>query len=192
VTAAPLLSPGLRQTLKSWWLDVPYGAANTPNWDIAATCTVAGREGLLLVEAKAHVNELHRKNDSCKSSRLENQRSIAAAIAEADAGLALHARGWNLRSDTHYQLCNRFALSWKLAAEGVPVVLVYLGFLNAQEMLPEPILRDDAHWRKTVLDYGAGYVPENAWDKTYRIDAPMTALIRSTELSLNQGGDDPY
>ena len=50
-----LLSPLQdRNSLRDWWLAVPGGNAQTPIWDIASTCTVDGRKGFLLVEAKAH------------------------------------------------------------------------------------------------------------------------------------------
>ena len=41
-----------RNRLRDWWLAVERGA-NTPNWDLASTCRVEGKRGLLLVEAKA-------------------------------------------------------------------------------------------------------------------------------------------
>ena len=43
--------------LRTWWLAHEEGA-NTPNWDIALSCEIEGRSGLVLVEAKAHVPEL--------------------------------------------------------------------------------------------------------------------------------------
>ena len=46
-----------RKNLINWWLAVPKGA-NLPNWDIASTCTIEGKRGLLLIEAKAHSQEL--------------------------------------------------------------------------------------------------------------------------------------
>jgi hypothetical protein len=46
-----------RDELLEWWLVAQRGA-NKPNWDIASTVTMNGREGLLLVEAKAHEKEL--------------------------------------------------------------------------------------------------------------------------------------
>ena len=46
------------EILKSWWLAVTGGNPTTPNWDIASTCLVGDRPGLLLVEAKAHDEEL--------------------------------------------------------------------------------------------------------------------------------------
>ena len=51
------LSERDREVITNWFLRFPRGA-NTPNWDIASTATVDGREGLLLVEAKAHTREL--------------------------------------------------------------------------------------------------------------------------------------
>ena len=52
------LVPGsIRGRLRDWWLAVPRGA-NAPNWDIASTCTIKGKSGLLLVEAKAHTMSL--------------------------------------------------------------------------------------------------------------------------------------
>ena len=43
--------------IQDWWL-VHKARANTPNWDIAATCEIEGRPGLVLVEAKANWPEL--------------------------------------------------------------------------------------------------------------------------------------
>lgn len=47
------LSPEMRGQLTRWWLKVSR-RANTPNWDIVSTCTIEGRPGLVLIEAKAH------------------------------------------------------------------------------------------------------------------------------------------
>ena len=106
--------------------------ANTPNWDIVSTCQVDGRQGLVVVEAKAHRGELHR--DGKDPGNSENDKCISAAVAAANDALGGAAAGWSLCTDTHYQLCNRFAWAWKVASLGVPVVLVYLGFLDADEM----------------------------------------------------------
>jgi hypothetical protein len=54
---ATFLDATLRKQIRSWWLKHHKGA-NTPNWDIVTTCEVAGRAGLILVEAKANVPEL--------------------------------------------------------------------------------------------------------------------------------------
>jgi hypothetical protein len=44
--------PKIRASLWSWWLAVPGARrTTTPNWDIASTCSVRGKRGLLLIEA---------------------------------------------------------------------------------------------------------------------------------------------
>lgn len=65
-------------------------------------------------------------------------------------------------------MANRFAWSWKLASLGVPVVLVYLGFLNAIEMsdLGDPF-REPADWVECVKAHCIGKVPEDAWDRDW-------------------------
>ncbi|MEZ5954953.1 MAG: hypothetical protein R3C13_11695 [Hyphomonas sp.] len=70
---------------------------------------------------------------------------------------------------------------------GVPVVLVYLGFLEAAEMksnTSDPI-RDGAHWNGILKEYCAGQVPEEAWDREFDIDGtPFFALRRTLRIDL--------
>jgi hypothetical protein len=119
--------------LKCWWLADPRPTSATPSLDIASTCSITGRKGLLLVEAKAHKAELITEEAGKrfdKYSSAANHDSIAHAIAEANEGLALATKAeWHLSFTRCYQMSNRFAWSWKLCALGYPVVLVYLGFL---------------------------------------------------------------
>ena len=60
--APRLLTPQDCKALGDWWLVVQSDDSRTPNWDIASTCTVDGRKGVLLVEAKAHNQELKVKD----------------------------------------------------------------------------------------------------------------------------------
>jgi hypothetical protein len=129
------LSEEQREEVTSWWLAVRKGA-NTPNWHIASTCTIGEKKGLLLVEAKAHVAEL---KEDCKTLdedasdlSIDNHKQIGLAITAASLGLNNALPGWRLSCDSHYQLANRFAWAWKLASMGIPVVLVYLGFVGAR------------------------------------------------------------
>ena len=87
--------------------------------------------------------------------------------------------------DDCYQMANRFAWSWKLVSLGVPVVLVYLGFLDATEMsdLGDPF-RERADWVSYVRDHSKGKVPEDAWDRDWTManGASFTPRI----ISVNQ------
>src|SRR5690606_35723525 len=109
-----------RQAMTNWWLAV-VANANTPNWDIASTCLVDGKPGLLLIEAKAHHAELTNaeKGKSLPNSDNGwlNHERIGHAIAEASYRLQ-RATGWRwaISRDSRYQMSNRFAWSWKIAS----------------------------------------------------------------------------
>ncbi len=51
------LSDQQRNEISTWWLAVRHSLSNTPNWDIVSQATINGREGLILIEAKAHDQE---------------------------------------------------------------------------------------------------------------------------------------
>ena len=127
---AVLVPDRVRRELGKWWLAKDAGRSGTPHWDIVSTCTISGQAGVLLVEAKAHSKELSSR-DKCGAT-LVNRKQIENALEEANAGLRKVGGGsWRLSAEHHFQLANRFAWSWKLATFGVPVVLLYLGFLDA-------------------------------------------------------------
>jgi hypothetical protein len=182
-----LLSRGLRKAVTEWWLTVPEGA-NTPNWDIASTATIDGIDGLILVEAKAHVAEL-KDDGKAQGGNEKNHEQIGRAIGAASKALNEVRSGWALSRDSRYQLANRFAWSWKLASLGVPVVLVYLGFLNADGMRDQGApLSDGQTWEQLVKQHAASTVPESAWSDALMIGStPMRALIRSMRLDIPVG-----
>ena len=180
-----LLQPEIHRKLTDWWLAVQRGRMTTPNWDITSTCTIQGQSGLLLVEAKAHASELETKgkllNSNASHSSQQNHNQIGQAIVEASDGLALATgRPWGLSRDRYYQLSNRFAWSWKLASLGLPVVLLYLGFLNAQDMADEGLLfRSEAEWSRTLKEHSHDVVDETCWGEWLDIGGtPFVALIK--------------
>ena len=129
------------------------------------------------MEAKAHSDELSEGN-RCGAGPA-NRKRIGSALKEANAGLQEATGGpWRLSAEHHYQLANRFAWSWKLATLGVPVVLVYLGFLNAVEMT-SPFGSDD-DWRDALLEHCRDTIDAACWERTLNIGGtPLLPLIRS-------------
>lgn len=196
--------------LRRWWLAPASVRAKSPNFDIASTCEIEGKPGLLLVEAKAHDEELIKESlgrrltsdasggvhkteaeEAMLKDRLTSHETIGSAIAEACNGLA-KATGlpWQLSRDSHYQMSNRFAWAWKLAELGVPVVLIYLGFLHADEMADrgKPIA-DHSDWQRLVLSHSAPLFPAEAWGRRWLVNAqPFVALIRSLFVPLGLVG----
>ncbi len=154
--------------LSSWWLQHRRGA-NKPNWDLVVACDLWGIPGLALVEAKAHASELDWSGKRIQPYRsinsAENHQRIGMAIAEASAALNSVIPGVRISRDSHYQLANRVAYSWKLASMGVPVILVYLGFTGDRGISDVgPPIRDHAHWRSVIRCYTDGILPENFFD----------------------------
>lgn len=140
------------QEIRSWWLQHDRGA-NTPNWDIALSCDVQGRPGLILVEAKANEPELSdaakRSELSSSQARRDNHERIGTAIAEARRALEPELPGLCIARDSHYQLSNRIAFAWKLASLGIPTVLIYLGFTGDAGIADVGApFSDDAHWQR--------------------------------------------
>ncbi len=174
------------EEVSNWWLAVRRGA-RTPVWDIAATCSVPGyeRKGIVIVESKAHCRELSEDGKKFGSNtNRENHQRIGDAIQEANSGLRDLGGEWNLTRDSHYQLSNRFAWAWKITQLGIPVVLVYLGFLNATEM-NDPF-SDDKEWRNRLLAHAQGIVPEEAWGtQLISGNALLIPLIRSVDFTIN-------
>jgi hypothetical protein len=171
--------------LTNWWLAVPKGA-NTPNWDIAATCTFGNRKGIILVEAKAHEHEFSKAGKRAPSTQngCRNDAQIGDAIAEANTALGGKDAGWGLSRDRNYQLSNRFAWAWKLASLGVPVVLLYLGFLNAKEM-GEGAFKTPADWERCLQDHAKGIVPDTVWGKPVDVrGTPLWPLIASRTVNM--------
>lgn len=140
---------GTWDELSRWWLAAPRGA-NTPNWDLAVSAELEGRQGLILVEAKANVPELSRAGKtepgSSAGSRANHER-IGEAIREANDRLRSIAPELRMAHNCSYQLSNRLAFTWKLASLGIPVALLYLAFTGDDGIrdVGEP-LRDAQHW----------------------------------------------
>jgi hypothetical protein len=187
------LSLEQREAVSAWWLAVRHPAANTPNWDLVSQATIGDREGLVLVEAKAHDAELQKEeigkrcDPKASDDSVRNHGRIADCIAEAGHELsAATGLNWNLSRDRCYQMANRFAWAWKLASLGIPVVLVYVGFLNAEEMRGpgKPFARHE-DWEGLVRSHGRQVCPDQAWGRSLDVGGvPLIPLIRSLEVLL--------
>lgn len=185
--------------LNDWWFACS-GRAPTPNFDIASTCTVSFgnyvRKGLLLVEAKAHTHELDNESSGKKTqvnsseASKRNHEQIGTCIRDANSALSTtHGSEWNLSRDDRYQMSNRFAWAWKLSDLGVPVVLVYLGFLRAAEMQDvsgsgQFFTHDD--WTNCVMDHSKRLVPSGVWNVPQQAQGElMIPLIRSLDVNYD-------
>jgi len=148
--------------LKHWWLPPQPTTPKGPTWDLLSTCKIKGERGLLLVEAKAHEQELGRAGKSPPSGSAQsatNHEHIRGRLSSVSA--ELRSQNWkvDVNAEKHYQLANRVAWAWKLSECGVPVILLYLGFLGDTYFSDRFIDRD--HWQRAMGSYMEGVVPLN-------------------------------
>nr|WP_320059137.1 hypothetical protein [uncultured Bacteroides sp.] len=163
----------LGDDIHDWWLAVKRFKASTPNWDLVSTCTVDGKKGILLIEAKAHKNELKRESykkrldpDATDDSK-RNDRRIGEAIQEANTGIRNSDFDVSISKDRCYQLSNRVAHAWWLANQGIPVVLLYLGFLDCQDMNDGKckLLNSSKDWEDCFLNHAKQVGVDTIMDK---------------------------
>lgn len=191
--ADSLLDPAIGASLIKWWLAVPK-AGRVPHWDIASTCTIEGKPGLLLVEAKAHSEELKKEKAGKKKDRVEsadsqrNRAQIKSCMKDANASLKYETGlDWQLSIEHCYQMSNRFTWAWKLTELGYSVILMYLGFINAEEMVDKgPLFVDSGDWERQVKLHSQILFPGEVWGKRWLVNSQVfIPLIKSCELKLN-------
>jgi len=188
-TFGPMWLPGSHawQALRDWWLAHP-DRANTPNWDIAVGCLIEDRPGFVLVEAKANWPELgpgrKRLDEHASTRSLENHEHIAQAIGEACRGWQVLDSEVHISMDSHYQLANRLAFTWKLATLGIPVVLVYLGFTGDSGIADagRPFA-DSRDWDEAFSKYAYKMVPPSMFERRLEVQGcPVWLLSRSCDV----------
>jgi len=184
------------EILKNWWLEYPAGA-NTPNWDIAIGCQIEERPGLVLVEAKANWPELSLSGkalDAMASPNSQrNHERIGKAISEACEGWRRMDPRVSLTRDSHYQLANRLAFTWKLATLGYPVVLLYLGFIGDEGIrdVGAPFF-DNHDWERAFRQYIEGTIPIDLLDCRVEFgSSPVWLVSRSRAIIENSSSLDP-
>jgi hypothetical protein len=174
--------------IQSWWLRYRR-RANTPNWDIAVGCQIDQRPGLILVEAKANWPELgidgkKLPRNASQRSR-ENHEHIGRAIDQACSAWQSIDKRVKFTRDSHYQLANRLAFTWKLATLGFPIVLLYLGFTGDEGLRAEvgPPFSSDEDWRKAFAEYIQNIFPADLLDKRVEFtQVPVWVIARSRSV----------
>ena len=111
--------PEIQAQWREWW---PQGRG-IPNWDAVGWLIEGTTKELLLVEAKANVEELQ---SNCGAKDPNSLKKITAALMETQRALGMpYARNW-LRGC--YQMANRLALLHFLNSRGIPTHLVLIYF----------------------------------------------------------------
>lgn len=169
-----------------WWVPSPW---RPPTWDLISTFTANNdKHGILLVEAKAHENEFNWSGKKLKPQpsigSKKNHAQIVHCLTEANDALSASIDGsFRLSVDSHYQLANRVAHLWKLATCGIPVILLYVGFIGDQE-IDSSYFHDDEHWQRAMGGYLQGVVPQSFLSTIHPVDPNGSLLMLSRSLSV--------
>lgn len=164
----------LAKEFRNWW--IKHGS-RTPQWDIISKCKIDGKEGILLVEAKAHKSEVtgdKGKMQIDENKKKDNHQQIYEAIEQANYSINKNNNGVNakLSIDTCYQLSNRVASAWWLASQGIPVVLIYLGFKDDNDFKDK--FNSEEEWQNCFEEHA----------KTVKIQAIINKKIKTESESF--------
>ena len=135
----------LSGSLKAFW------PQRGPQWDALGRTT----SGPVLVEAKAHIREFFSKPTNAKPRSLDRIHSAFSAV-QNDLGITPSSE-W---SKTYYQYANRLALLWWLREHGIDAKLLFVSFLNDEEMCG-PRSSETWHAVFASADYALGLAGRN-------------------------------
>lgn len=127
-----------------------------PQWDALG---VSEQGDVLLVEAKAHVPEMCSPGSAAKGK----SRALIEASLNETAERLKASRPRSAWADHFYQMANRIAHLQFLRDQGVPAFLVFVNFLNDDEM--------------------GGPVHQEAWEAAYQVAFHAMGLRRRHSLS---------
>lgn len=116
--------PAVPGSVKAAWGQAWPQTGNLPNWDaVGILNSVDGEEELVLVEAKAHLEEL---SSSCGAKAPTSRKLIESFLENAKRGLGVPSSADWLRG--YYQYANRLALLHFLHQHGVRAHLLFIYF----------------------------------------------------------------
>jgi hypothetical protein len=118
------LTIGSTGALKQEWAEFWPQTGNVQNWDAVGWLAVGSKMELLLVEAKAHAEEL---KSPCGAKPHGGLDMICRAFESTISAFGLHAKVGDWLKP-YYQYCNRLAALHFLREKGVPARLIFIYF----------------------------------------------------------------
>ena len=136
-----------------------YWPAQGPRWDgIALVHGKDGRKGLLLVEAKAHVDEMTSKIKATDPNSIELiERTIEQTKTFLGSVAPMHT--W---LNHYYQLSNRLAYLYILNEKmKIPTWLALVNFIDDESHKPTPINQWVNHYQEVFEEMGINFNSSN-------------------------------
>ena len=159
-----LKGPEYKELQKKWALFWPLGSG-IHNWDAVGWIHSKGKRELLLIEAKAHLDEIRSdckaglplirdgKEEPASPASLKNKLKISKAFQEVKSSLNVPAeKDWTQK---YYQYTNRIATLYFLQNNGIDTNLAFIYFVGdrakgkncpSSKQDWQPALQDQATW----------------------------------------------
>lgn len=119
-----LITESKQECFDKWWIE---HRGKRPTWDYVCEAKIDGQDGLILVEAKAQKSECGKKKKVLSKDanvyQKGNHDHIENAIETEISSLCGQYSGY-------YQIANRIAYANRIRELGIPVILIFLGFLG--------------------------------------------------------------
>jgi hypothetical protein len=127
------------------WYEFWPQRGNPPNWDAVGWVQRNGENELLLVEAKANLEELQ---SSCRAKEEGGRGLIQDSFEKVklSLGVAKHHNWLN----GYYQYCNRIAVLDFLNQKGTPTRLLFIYFLGDKRPDGRTCPVDEVEWRRAL------------------------------------------
>ena len=113
---------------------------------------------------------------------MANQVSVENAINEANTSISKTVKDIKLSTENCYHLSSRIAEAWWLASKGIPVVLLYVGFLNDEKLSfkKHNIFTTDAEWQDLFKKHTEKVGVDKLLEKSIDCGAAsFTTIVRS-------------
>ena len=130
------------------WKEFWPQRGNPQNWDAIAEVRVNNRKEWLLVEAKAHLQELR---SNCSAKKQGGRDQIKRALDVTKQALGVSPQNDWLKG--YYQYCNRIAALYFLSIQKIPAHLLFIYFTGddgSAYKVPQICPKDEDGWSKTL------------------------------------------
>lgn len=128
-------------------------SGNAQNWDAVGKAVIEGKEAWVLVEAKAHVEEVKSR---CGAISRRSRAQIMDVLAEVWEYLGATSQPLEHWFEPYYQFANRLAVLYFLGREGIAAHLVNVYFYGERERAGWECPQSPSEWEKVIRD-------EEAW-----------------------------
>ena len=147
---------------------------NVQNWDAVGKAIVEGKETWVLVEAKAHVEEVKSR---CGATSPQSRAQIMNVLAEVREHLRATGQPLAHWLEPYYQFANRLAVLYFLEREGIAAHLVNLYFYGERARPGWQCPQSAAEWEEVIRD-------EEAWLGIAR-DSGLMKRVHHVFLAVN-------